>query len=92
MKVRQNAPRSVGRSSIAACSMLLSAAPCASNAPTMSESDVAAPLAIPSSRARLARSAVLTRFPLCPRATPVPASVVRKIGCEFSQVVEPVVE
>ena len=46
----------------------------------------------PSSRARAASSAVLTRLPLWPSATPVPAAVLRNTGCAFSQVVEPVVE
>lgn len=62
----------------------------------MSESVVAgagARLAIsPASRARAASSAVLTRFPLCPKATPVPAAVLRNTGWAFSQVVSPVVE
>lgn len=99
MNVRQKAPRSVGSSSIAACSMLLSAAACASSAVITSESEVAdieppdsRPLVSPNSRARAANSAVLTRFPLCPNASPVPTAVVRKIGCAFSQVTEPVVE
>ena len=42
MNVRQNAPRTVGSSSRAACSSVASAAPCASSAPRMSESVVAA--------------------------------------------------
>ena len=46
----------------------------------MSESEVAAPgragSMMPSSRARWASSAVLTRLPLWPSATPVPAAVV----------------
>ncbi len=96
MKIRQNAPRTVGSSSSAACSMLESAAPWASRAPRMSESVVAAPgmlgLISPASRARRVRSVVLTRFPLCPNATPVPAAVLRNTGWAFSQVVEPVVE
>jgi hypothetical protein len=36
--------------------------------------------------------AVFTRLPLWPSAIPLPAAVVRKVGCAFSQVVEPVVE
>ena len=96
MNVRQNAPRTVGSNSRAACSSDESAAPCASNAPRMSESvvAVAAPrLPIrPSSRARAANSVVLTRLPLWPSATPVPAAVLRNTGCAFSQVVDPVVE
>ncbi len=76
--------------------MVLSAAPWASSAPTTSESEVAPvprgrPM-IPASRARSDRAAVLTRLPLCPSATPLPAAVVRKIGCAFSHVVDPVVE
>ena len=59
---------------------------------TTSESEVAGPPETPSSRASPASWAVLTRLPLCPSATPVPAAVVRKMGCEFSQVVDPVVE
>ena len=62
----------------------------------MSESVVAGAgkrLAIsPAARARAASSAVLTRFPLCPNATPVPAAVLRNTGWAFSQVVSPVVE
>ena len=62
----------------------------------MSESVVAAPgmlgLISPASRARRASSVVLTRFPLCPNATPVPAAVLRNTGWAFSHVVEPVVE
>ncbi len=96
MKVRQNAPRTAGSSSRAACSRLESAAPCASSAPRMSESVVAAGaprMSIsPASRARAASSVVFTRLPLCPSATPVPAVVLRKTGWAFSQVVEPVVE
>ena len=46
----------------------------------------------PSSRARPASSVVLTRLPLCPSATPVPAAVLRNTGWAFSQVVDPVVE
>src|SRR5271165_4693250 len=42
MNVRQNAPRTVGSSSSAACSRVESAAPWASSAPSMSESVVAA--------------------------------------------------
>ena len=96
MKVRQNAPRTVGSSSRAACSSVASAAPWASSAPRMSESVVAGaaprvPIK-PSSLARAASSAVLTRLPLWPSATPVPAAVFRNTGCAFSQVVEPVVE
>jgi len=96
MNVRQNAPRSVGSSFSAASSIVLSVAASASNAPTMSESEVAAPgrdgSIRPRSRARCASSAVLTRLPLWPSAMPVPAAVVRKIGCAFSHVVDPVVE
>ena len=66
------------------------------SAPRMSESVVAAPgmcgLIRPASRARAARSVVLTRFPLCPNAIPVPAAVLRNTGWAFSHVVEPVVE
>ncbi len=103
MKVRQNAPLSVGSSFMAACSILESAAACASSAVITSESEVAVigarrppetggvPIS-PSSRARALNSAVLTRFPLWPNASPEPTAVVRKIGCAFSQVVEPVVE
>ncbi|SHW29243.1 Uncharacterised protein [Mycobacteroides abscessus subsp. abscessus] len=83
-KTKQKAPRTVGNSVMAACSRVASAAPCANNAPMMSESVVAMPgvfeLIRPASRARSVSSAVLTRFPLCPRATPVPAAVVRKTG------------
>ncbi len=61
-----------------------------------SESEVAAlgrlSLTRPAARVRLASSAVLTRLPLWPSAMPVPAVVVRKMGCAFSHVVEPVVE
>jgi hypothetical protein len=68
MKVRQNAPRTVGSSSSAACSSVESAAPWASNAPRMSESVVAAGAprvpSSPASRARAARSVALTRLPL----------------------------
>ncbi|SLJ83143.1 Uncharacterised protein [Mycobacteroides abscessus subsp. abscessus] len=46
----------------------------------------------PSSRARPASSAVLTRLPLWPSARPEPTAVVRKIGWAFSQVTPPVVE
>ena len=96
MNVRQNAPRTVGSSSRAACSSVESAAPWASSAPRMSESVVAARparvLISPASRARPASSVVLTRLPLCPSATPVPAAVLRNTGWAFSQVVEPVVE
>ena len=96
MNVRQNAPRTVGSSSSAACSRVESAAPWASSAPRMSESVVAGagqrvPIS-PASRARVARAAVLTRFPLCPNATPVPAAVLRNTGWAFSHVVSPVVE
>jgi hypothetical protein len=96
MNVRQNAPRTVGSSSSAARSRVESAAPWASSAPRMSESVVAGAgqrLEIsPASRARVASSAVLTRFPLCPNATPVPAAVLRNTGWAFSHVVSPVVE
>ena len=96
MNTRQNAPRTPGSSSSAACSTLVSAAQPASSAPRMSESVVAAPGRLwsisPAFRARSASSVVLTRFPLCPRATPVPAAVTWNTGCAFSQVVEPVVE
>ena len=96
MKVRQNAPRTVGSSSSAACSSVASAAPWASSAPRMSESVVAAGAprvpSRPASRARVARSAALTRLPLWPSATPVPAAVLRNTGWAFSQVVEPLVE
>ena len=84
MKTRQNAPRTPGSSSKAACSILESAAPPASSAPRISESVVAAPgmlwLIRPATLARSASSVVFTRFPLCPRATPVPAAVFRKTG------------
>ena len=70
-----------------------SAAPWASSAPRMSESVVAAGaprvLISPASRARAASSVALTRLPLCPSATPVPAAVLRNTGWAFSQVVEP---
>ena len=46
----------------------------------------------PARSASTASSAVFTRLPLWPRARPVPAGVVRKLGWAFSQVVEPVVE
>ena len=96
MNVRQNAPRTVGNSCSAACSRLESAAPYASNAPSTSESVLAAPGALelisPASRARVTSSALLTRLPLCPNATPVPAAVVRKTGWAFSQVGWPLVE
>jgi len=96
MNVRQNAPRTVGSSSSAACSRLESAAPCASNAPSTSESVLAAPGALgfisPAARARETSSALLTRLPLCPKATPVPAAVLRKTGWAFSHVGCPLVE
>ena len=65
----------------------------ASSAVTRSESVVAPRAsATPSSAACCASSAVLTRLPLWPSAMPVPVRVVRKVGCAFSQVDEPVVE
>ena len=95
MNTRQKAPRTVGSNSSAACSMLESAAP-----PRVRrecpESVVAAPGALwlirPALRARSANSAVLTRFPLCPRATPVPAAVLQKHRLGVFHVVDPVVE
>ena len=48
--------------------------------------------ATPASAAFAASSAVLTRLPLWHSARPVPASVVRNVGCAFSQVEAPVVE
>ena len=59
-------------------------------APSSAERPRPAPLA-PRSRRRTS-SAVLTRLPLCPRASPVPAAVVRNVGWAFSHVGEPVVE
>ena len=86
----------LGVGGVLIASMLVSAAPPASSAPRMSESVVAAPgmlwLINPALRARLASSVVLTRLPLCPNATPVPAAVLRNTGCAFSHVVDPVVE
>ncbi len=76
----------------------MSAAVAASSSVIRSESVVAAIFAFrevpaPVSWATSSRSsAVLTRLPLWPSATPLPAAVVRKVGCAFSQVVEPVVE
>jgi hypothetical protein len=46
----------------------------------------------PASAAMTASSAVLTRLPLWHSASPVPACVVRKVGCAFSHVEAPVVE
>ena len=97
MKVRQKAPRRVGSSSIAACSIDVSPAACASSAATRSESVVAAIRSLrvpsrPASRTLRARSEVLTRLPLWPSAMEVPAEVVRKVGWAFSQLVDPVVE
>src|SRR5271166_5554546 len=70
MNVKQNAPRTVGSSSSAACSRVESAAPWASSAPSMSESVVAAQgtrlFINPASRARATSSALFTRLPLCP--------------------------
>ncbi len=54
---------------------------------TMSESVDARPRRPASS----ASSAVFTRFPLCPRASPRWPSVLNA-GCALSQVVDPVVE
>ncbi|PQM49236.1 hypothetical protein C1Y40_00535 [Mycobacterium talmoniae] len=95
MKVRQNAPRTPASNSTAACSRVASAEPWASSAPRMSESVVAPNSRVlinPASRARVTSSVALTRLPLCPSATPVPAAVLRNTGCAFSHVVEPVVE
>ena len=50
------------------------------------------PRSNPARSASAASSAVFTRFPLCPKASPVPAWVVRNAGWAFSQVVDPVVE
>ncbi len=93
MNTSEKAPRSLGRTSIAACSTLTSGR-AASSAVSRSES-VVAPIelaACPAARASSASSAVLTRLPLWPSARPVPAGVVRKLGWAFSHVVEPVVE
>ena len=97
MNVRQNAPRTVGSSSSAACSRRgvggavgqqraqdVGVGGGRAGAPRVSIS--------PASRARAASSVVLTRLPLWPSATPVPAAVLRNTGWAFSQVVEPVVE
>ena len=72
----------------------MSAAVAASSSVTRSESVVAPmPAAVVAHAATSSRSsAVLTRLPLCPSATPLPAAVVRNVGWAFSQVVEPVVE
>ena len=74
MNVRQNAPRTVGSSSSAACSRLESAEPCANNAPNMSESVVAAPgarvLTSPAARARVTSSALFTMFAVVAQCHP----------------------
>ena len=92
-KTSEYAPRSRGRSRIAASSTPMSAAVDASSSVTRSESVLAPmpprwPRAFTSSRS----SAVLTRLPLWPSAMPLPAAVVRNVGWAFSQVVDPVVE
>src|SRR3712207_3039895 len=92
MKVRLKAPRSRGRTCIAAASTDTSGFAAISEV-TRSESVVAANApATPSSAAALASSAVFTRLPLWHSARPVPAPVVRNVGWAFSQVEAPVVE
>ena len=92
MKVRLKAPRSCGSTSIAAASTERSWW-AAISAVTRSESVVAANApGTPASAALLASSAVLTRLPLWHSARPVPAAVVRNVGCAFSHVEAPVVE
>jgi hypothetical protein len=87
------APRSRGRSRIAASSTPMSAAVAASSSVTRSESVLAPmPLRWPSLATSSRSSAVLTRLPLWPSAMPLPAAVVRNVGWAFSQVVDPVVE
>jgi hypothetical protein len=73
----------------------MSAAEEAISSATRSESVLAAipVLGEPTRAATSSRSsAVLTRLPLWPSARPLPVAVVRKVGCAFSHVVEPVVE
>lgn len=93
---RQKAPLSVGSNSIAAPSMPLSAAFAASSPQIRSESldEPVSPACglSPAAMVRSRSSAVLTRLPLCAKDRPLPVSVVRKIGCAFSQMVAPVVE
>src|SRR3954467_3159209 len=89
MKVKLNAPRSCGSTCIAASSTERSGW-AAISAVTRSESVVAAKApGTPASAALLASSAVLTRLPLWHSASPVPVSVVRKVGCAFSHVEAP---
>ncbi len=92
MNTSENAPRRVGSTSSAAASIDRSGR-AASSAVIRSESVVVPDTpGTPAAAARTASSAVFTRLPLWPSARPVPALVVRKVGCAFSQVLEPVVE
>ncbi len=100
MKTSENAPFTSGSTLAAASSMvsgLSSSSRCpASSAVTRSVSLVAATwVARPSLRGRSATIsaswAVLTRFPLWPRAIE-PCAVARNVGCAFSHTEAPVVE
>jgi hypothetical protein len=93
MKTRQNAPRSVGRTCIAASASDRSGE-LASSVVIRSESVVAPiePGCGPSSATRSASSLVLVRLPLWPRARLPPVTRLRKLGWAFSQVPLPVVE
>ena len=76
----------------------MSAAEAASSSQTRSESVLACTsprrvrVPLRSAETSSRSSAVLTRLPLWPSASPLPVAVVRNVGCAFSQVVEPVVE
>jgi len=93
MKTRQNAPRSVGSTCIAAASGDRSGR--AASSVVMRSLSVVEPIASTRgsrSRTRRASSLVLVRLPLWPRARLEPVDSVRKLGCAFSQVPDPVVE
>ncbi len=97
MKTSENAPLTPGSTCCAASSMVSSGWP-ASRAVSRSVSLVAAvrpereTCSSPGSSATIAASsAVLTRFPLWPRASD-PLAVARKVGWAFSQTEDPVVE
>ena len=92
MNTSEKAPRRVG-STVSAAASTDRSGYAASRPVTRSESVVAPRTsATPSRAASPASSAVLTRLPLWPSAMPVPVAVVRKVGCAFSQVDDPVVE
>ena len=97
MKTKLKAPRSVGSTSSAAASTDRSGR-AASRLVTIAVSEVASSIR-PRSATRLARSVVLTRFPLWANAIVVaaprpsgPDGVARSVGWAFSHVDPPVVE